>query len=136
MDRSKVWSALIVLALVSGAANSGDAPAPAAATKPATIPAKEASIPFANHHGIYSWRVENDRTVLIQSESGAWYKATLMSSCFNLPFAERLGFHTNPDGSFDRFSSILVRGQNCPLISLVRTAAPGKKAPGKTVKAR
>lgn len=134
MDRARVWPALIVLALVSGAANSGDAPA--AAQKTAAIPAPEASIPFANHHGIYSWRVENDRTLLIQSEHGDWYKATLMSSCFDLPFAERLGFHTNPDGSFDRFSSILVRGQRCPLISLVRTEAPGKKAPGKTVKAR
>ncbi len=130
MKTFKIWPAVLMLSLASVAANGADAPAAAPVTKP--VP--EASIPFANHHGIYSWRVVNTRTLLIQSESGAWYKATLMSSCFDLPFAERLGFHSNPDGSFDRFSSILVRGQTCPLISLVRTDPPGKKTPGKTVK--
>ena len=99
---------------------------------PAALP--EASIPFANHHGIYSWHVVNDTTLLIQSNNGNWYKATLMSPCIDLPFAERLGFHSNPDGSFDRFSSILVRNQNCPLISLVKTETPGKGTPGKTVR--
>ena len=132
MTTLRHWPALLVLGLASAAANGAGAPAAATATKPAP----QASIPFANQHGIYSWHVENDRTLLIQSENGNWYKATLMSPCIDLAFTERLGFHSNPDGSFDRFSSIRVRGQNCPLTSLVRTDAPGKKASGKTVKAR
>lgn len=132
MATLKIGPALLVLGLASAAANGADAPAAATAAKP--VP--EASIPFANHHGIYSWHVVNDRTLLIQSENGNWYKATLMSSCFELPFTERLGFHSNPDGSFDRFSSIRVRDQNCPLTSFVRTDAPGKKVPAKAVKSR
>jgi hypothetical protein len=90
-------------------------------------PAVEAQIPFANHGGIYNWQVINDRTVLIQGQNRKWYKATLMSSCFDLPFAERLGFESNSDGSFDKFSSIKARGQNCPLISLVETTPPPRK---------
>jgi len=111
------WTGIVFSGLLAAAA-------PGAPAAPAAAP--QAQIAFANHHGIYSWSVLNDRTLLIQSESGAWYKATLMSSCVELPFAETIGFDTNPDGSFDRFSAILVRHQRCPLISLVRSAPPAK----------
>ncbi len=131
MDMKKTWPSIALLALMAGTACRAATPAPA---HPQAAP--QASIPFAAHHGIWSWRVENRRTVLIQSEAGNWYKATLMSDCFDLPFAERIGFHTNSDGSFDRFSSILVRGQSCPLISLVHAPAPAKNSPGKTVKGK
>jgi hypothetical protein len=131
----KVNAVLLTIAL-SPLASAADAPpagapganAPAGTQAAAsTAPAPEASIPFANHGGIYNWQVLNDRTVLIQSQSRRWYKATLMSSCFDLPFAERLGFESNPDGSFDKFSMITARHQRCPLTSLVETAAPSKK---------
>jgi hypothetical protein len=98
---------------------------------PAQVPAPEAQIAFADHGGIYNWQVVDDRTVLIQSQNRKWYKATLFSPCFNLPFAERLGFESNSDGSFDKFSSIQVRSQKCPLISLVETMAPAKKVKAK-----
>jgi hypothetical protein len=45
-----------------------------------------------------------------------------------LPFAEKLGFESNPSGTFDKFSAIRVREQRCPLISLVETTAPPKKS--------
>ena len=99
--------------------------APTAA--PAAAPAPEASIPFADHNGIYTWQVENSRSLLIQSQSKKWYRATLMSSCFDLPFAEQVAFETNPNGSFDKFSAIRVRSQRCPVTSLVETTAPAKK---------
>ncbi len=88
----------------------------------------QASIAFANHGGIYDWRVIDDRTVLIQSLDRQWYKATLLGACINLPFAERIGFESNPDGSFDKFSAIKFEHQTCPLTSLVKTAAPAKKS--------
>ena len=131
----------VALAPIAGAADAPpasaagvNAPAQAQAADAASgtaaasaAPAPEASIPFANHGGIYNWRVVNDRTVLIQSQSRRWYKATLLSSCIDLPFAERLGFESNADGSFDKFSMITARHQRGPLISLVETAAPSKK---------
>jgi hypothetical protein len=98
---------------------------------PAQTPTPEAQIAFADHGGIYNWQVVDDHTVLIQSQSRKWYKATLLSRCIDLPFAERLGFESNSDGSFDKFSSIQVRSQKCPLISLVATTAPAKKVKAK-----
>jgi Family of unknown function (DUF6491) len=118
-------SAALLCLLVCAAM--ADTPAPA----PAQAPAPEAQIAFANHGGIYNWQVVDDRTVLIQSQDRKWYKATLLSPCFDLPFAERLGFESNSDGSFDKFSAIQVRSQKCPLTSLVETTAPAKKAKAK-----
>jgi hypothetical protein len=105
------------IALAATPATSGAAAAPV-----------EARIPFANHGGIYNWEVENDRSILIQSRSGKWYRATLFNPCFDLPFSERVGFVTDSSGAFDRFSSIRVRGQTCHLSSLVETTAPAKKS--------
>jgi hypothetical protein len=51
-----------------------------------------------------------------------------MTPCFDLPFANTVGFATNPDGSFDKFSAIKLRRQNCQLISLVKSDPPPKKA--------
>jgi hypothetical protein len=122
-------SALIIAAALADTPPTGQV-SPAPAPAPAA-PAPQAQIPFANHGGIYDWQVVDNRTVLIQSQSRKWYKATLMSSCFQLPFAERLGFESNPDGSFDKFSTIKVHGQTCPLVSLVETTAPPKKSKAK-----
>jgi hypothetical protein len=68
----------------------------------------------------------NDRTLLIQAQNRQWFKATLFAPCIDLPFAERVGFESNADGSFDKFSSIRVRNQKCPILSLVPTEAPAK----------
>jgi hypothetical protein len=90
-------------------------------------PPPEVQIPFADKGGIWNWQVVDDKTVLIQSRSRDWYKATLIGSCFNIGFAEKLAFVSNPGGSFDKFSSIRVHGQTCPLVSLVKTTPPPKK---------
>ncbi|HTD73631.1 MAG TPA: DUF6491 family protein [Steroidobacteraceae bacterium] len=101
------------------------------ADDPKPPPAAEVQIPFANHN-IWNWQVVDDKTVLIQDNSRRWYKATLFGNCINLSFAgERLGFDSSPGGTFDKFSAILVRGQRCPLSSLVQTTAPPKKSKAK-----
>jgi Family of unknown function (DUF6491) len=96
----------------------------------ATVP-QEAQIPFADKGGIWNWQVVDDKHVLIQSRSRDWYQATLIGSCFNIGFAEKLAFVSNPGGSFDKFSSIRVHGQTCPLVSLVKTTPPPKKTKSK-----
>ncbi len=134
MNSKEIWPAVLIAGVCAAAALAMPA---SAAPAPAT-PAKaepQARIPFADHHGIYDWRVVNDHELLIQSEGGTWYKASLMGTCFDLPFAERIGFTTNPDGSFDRFSSILVRHQRCPVTSLVVTTAPTAKPGPRRVEA-
>ena len=117
----------LVCAVLSGLVASAAVCATPATATTAGARAAEASIPFADHDGIYNWQVIDDRTVLIQGQNRKWYKASLMSRCFDLRFAERLGFESNPDGSFDKFSSITVRGQNCPLSSLVDAPPPPRK---------
>jgi hypothetical protein len=60
------------------------------------ISAPQARIPFANRGGIDNWRVVDDRTVLIQGLNRQWYKATLMSPCIDLPFAQRIWIQIEP----------------------------------------
>jgi hypothetical protein len=103
------------------------APATPAAADAASQKAPEAQIPFANRGGIWNWQVINNNTVLIESRSRKWYKATLFGNCINLSFAQELTFDSSPNGTFDKFSAIRVRGQRCPLVSLVETDAPPKK---------
>ena len=116
MKKIARWPAVFLSVLASAAM----------AAPPKSAAGAEARIPFADHDGIYNWRVVDNRTVLIQGQDRRWYKAVLLSPCIDLPFAERIGFESNADGSFDKFSSIQVRDQNCPLVSLVETAAPPK----------
>ena len=88
-------------------------------------PQAQAVIPFANLGGIYDWAADGTRGIYIQSINRHWYYAKLLGPCIDLPFALRVGFVTEPgNGNFDRFSSILVRGQECPVVSLTRSGPP------------
>jgi len=140
MSPLKIGAVLLVIVLSPRAVGAIDAPpgGAAAATAPAASPEpnaatasaaapKEASIPFANHGGIYNWGVVDNRTLLIQGRNRKWYKATLFAPCIDLPFAQTIGFKTNASGSFDKFSSIVVRRQRCSLTSLVEIPPPVKK---------
>lgn len=107
------------------AAANDPVPPPASAAV-VQVPAREVEIPFASQN-IWRWRVVDNTTVVIQDRGRRWYKATTFGYCIDLPFAQNLAFVSNPSGSFDKFSSIIVRGQRCPLRSLVQTTAPPKK---------
>ena len=121
-----------MLAAVVGVASAADNPTPPAASSAAAAaaPVPEARIPFAKRN-IWNWQVVDDQTVLIQDQGRRWYKATLFSHCINLSFANTIAFDSNPGGTFDKFSAILVREQRCPLRSLVETTAPPKKSKAK-----
>jgi hypothetical protein len=116
---------------VPAGARADDAAPATTAAAPAPAPPREAQINFANHGGIWNWEVLDSSTVLIEDRARRWYKATLLVNCVDLPFEQKIGFESNPDGSFDKFSAIQTRQLRCPLSSLVRTDAPAKK-PKKT----
>ena len=122
---------IALASIATAAADVALSPAPAGA-KPSR---GTASIPFANNGGIYNWQAVDDKTLLVESQDHKWYKAVFMSSCPELPFAERIGFETNPDGSFDKFSSVTVGHQRCQVVSFVATTAPAKKPTDKKVPA-
>jgi hypothetical protein len=127
---------LVMLGVLAPAAvcvaSAADNPTPPATSNlpAAPAPAREAQIPFAKRN-IWNWQVVDDQTVLIQDQGRRWYKAVLFGHCFNLPFADKIAFDSNAGGTFDKFSAILVRGQRCPLSSLVETSAPPKKQKAK-----
>ena len=127
MSLLKIGAVLLTIVLSPLAVGAIDAPPGDVAAAPSAAAPKEASIPFANHGGIYNWGVVDNRTLLIQGRDRKWYKATLLAPCSNLPFAQTIGFKTNAGGSFDKFSSIVVRRQRCSLISLVEIPPPLKQ---------
>lgn len=89
---------------------------------------RNASIPFVNHGGIRDWQAPNNRTLYVQSRNRQWFRAELMGPCQGLDFADRIGFHTGPSNTFDRFSSIVVRGRRCHIASLERADGPARGA--------
>lgn len=107
--------------------------APAPATAATATAAQEASIPFPNSGSIRTWEATDRDTLYIQGPGRQWYRATLLAPCLDLPFTEAIGFETRGTSTFDRFSSIVVRGQRCPLSSLVKSDPPPRKtSPAKT----
>jgi uncharacterized protein DUF6491 len=134
--KKSALATIVLLASGAGCVIAGpreDAVAPAAPPTAVTPPA-EVQIKFADHGGIWDWDVVDSKTVLIQDRSRRWYKATLSVNCVDLPFEQRIGFESNADGSFDKFSTIQTRQNRCPLQSLVRTDAPVSKKAKKAAK--
>jgi hypothetical protein len=128
MTATRIWAATAAALLAFGASGGIQASERALETgeQQKAAPA-EASIPFVNHGSIRSWRADGRDAVFIQDVSGDWYRATLMGSCSDLPFAEAVGFDAGTVGRLDKFSAIVVRGQRCPFTSLVASAPPSSK---------
>jgi hypothetical protein len=96
----------------------------AAPASPTLVRHAQASIPFANHGGVDTWRVDGDRTVYFQDRHKRWFRATLISPAFDLPFTEAIGIQAGPDGALDRFGSVVVKGQRYPFASFERVDGP------------
>ena len=98
-------AALVVLAIVPAAASAD-------------------SIPFVSMRGITSWTAAGDDTLYLQARDDQWYRADLAGPCFGLSTAFAVGVRTFGDDTFDNFSSIIVDGQRCPVMSVTRVAGP------------
>jgi len=120
-QKTLIASIIGAAALASGVIGVSIPPARAAA--PADI-----TIPFVNHGGIRDWAADGDHGLYVQDAHNRWYYASLMSPCTNLPYAEGIGFETRGVDTFDKFSSVVVRGQRCPVTDLVASAGPPKKS--------
>jgi len=99
--------------------------APAFAADPAPLhPGQEAAIPFVGSGSIFNWQVVDRDTLYVQDVHRRWYRAELMSPCIDLPFAQVIGFDARGTDRFDRFSSVVVRGQHCAVTSLTESGPP------------
>jgi len=117
-----------VLAIAPLAALALGIAAPAQAAPPKAADA-EASIPFVSYGGVDDWRAESDRVIYFKDLHRQWYRATLMSPAFDLPFTERVGIEARGTDRLDKFASVIVRGQSYPIQSFVKVDGPPVKHP-------
>ncbi|HKI75399.1 MAG TPA: DUF6491 family protein [Pseudomonadales bacterium] len=90
---------------------------------------KIVTIPFVDHGNIWSWQPVGQNALLIASRDHHWYKATFYGPCLPLDNGTiAVGFVTNPTGTVDKFSSILVGDQQCFFKDLEEVPAPTRKA--------
>lgn len=85
---------------------------------------ERAVIHFADLGGIKDWRPGPDDSLFIEGRNGNWFRATFFGSCYEVKFANAIGFVTDPTGDLDKFSSILVDGRRCWFRTLERTTKP------------
>jgi len=116
---TRLFASLAAAALVAGMAMS----------TPASAEFKEIeqSVPFVSKGAIRNWHAVDRDTLYVEDVHGRWYRAELMTDCFDLPFTETIGFDARGTDRFDRFSSIVVRGQRCQLKNFVASGPPPKK---------
>ena len=101
-----------------------------AATEPAEqprTPGVESGITFPGNSTIRNWRADRDRGIWIEGRRGEWYYGTFAGFCRDLDFAQAIGVDTRGVSRLDKFATILVRGQRCPLTSFVTSAPPPSK---------
>jgi hypothetical protein len=112
---------------IAGAVMSGAA----IAMPPAAAP-EEATIHFADHGVIQDFQADGREALYLRGVGSQWYHATLMGPCNDLDFANAIGFDAGALGDFDRFSTLIVRGQRCAVKSVVKSGPP----PGRKGKSR
>ena len=102
----------------------------AAAIEPAEEPRAlgvEASIVFPSDSSIRNWQADRDRGIWIQDRRRNWYYGTFIGICRDVDFAHAIGVETRGAGRLDKFASIIVRGERCPLTSFVTSGPPPSK---------
>ena len=102
--------------------------APAQAKKPADHVwpelGVEARIVFPNQGAIRNFEPDGNDGIWLEDRQRRWYYAEFIGGCQELNFAQAIGFDTRGSPSFDKFSTIIVRGERCPIASLVTANKP------------
>ncbi len=126
MKQKLALSLAALLLPLSAAAADEPAPKPASAA-PREIGA-EASIVFPSDTTIRNWRADRERGIWVQDRRGDWYYGLFAGICRDVDFAQAIGFDTRGQSRLDRFATLVVRGERCPLVSFVNSAPPPSKA--------
>ena len=109
--------ALPLLALVAAA--------PALAAPPPAE--REVRIPFIQFGAIHSFRADGDDVVYLRGVRRIWYRAQLYGPGRPLPYAVRIGLDTRYGTTLDNRSSLIVEGESCRIMSLVRADPPSRR---------
>jgi hypothetical protein len=81
---------------------------------------KQVSIPFVDYGGVQDWRTTPQGDLLLRGTGNNYYRARFMGPCPNLKFGMRIGIPGGAMDSLDKFSTIYVGHDACPLKSLTR----------------
>ncbi len=85
----------------------------------------ETQIVFANRGEIQNFEADGQDGVWLEDRKRRWFYADLQGGgCQGLNFAQAIGYDTNGSSNFDKFSSIVVDGWECPVSSLVTAEKP------------
>jgi hypothetical protein len=119
----RVLLALAALAALSTAAYAQEAEEQAPPVF--TVIEENASLPFADRR-IQDYQVARDDSLILRAGPSRWYRATVWETCANdLRWAyDHIGLDLRPNGTLNRFSTIIVRGQRCPIQTLDRIERP------------
>jgi hypothetical protein len=101
------------------------AAAPASAAPPPAE--REVRIPFIQFGVIHSFRAEGDDVVYLRGVRRIWYRAQLYGPCRPLPYALRIGLDTRYGTTLDNSSNLIVEGESCRIMSLVRADPPPRR---------
>ena len=100
----------------------------ACTTAEAPLAAGETSIPYFGTTGILEWRAAGEDALYIRGDTGRWYLVRTSGLCSRLRSATTLGYETRGVRQIDRFTTLLVEGQRCPVASVVRSPPPPEPA--------
>jgi hypothetical protein len=117
----KHW--ILIVAGLAGAAPALAAPP----TEASPLRAEEARIPFAQFGRIRTFRTAGEDVIYLQDQSRRWYRATLNGPCIGIERAISIGVDQRYSSTFDNSSVLIVEGQRCSILSLVRSAEPPRR---------
>lgn len=84
----------------------------------------EARINFPNQGAIRNFEADGNEGIWLEDRQRRWYYAELLGGCQELNFAQAIGFDTRGSATFDKFSTIIVAGDKCQVVSLVTANKP------------
>lgn len=122
----KTLALSLAAALLSlSAAAAADEPASKGSTRALGV---ESSITFPNSATIKNWRADGENGLWVQDRKGDWYYGKFAVICRNADFALAIGIDNRGTSTLDRFATVIVGRERCPLISFISSAPPPTKA--------
>lgn len=120
----KTFALSLAAALLSlSAVAAADEPAP----KTARELGVETGITFPSNATIRDYQADGEDGVWIQDSRRNWYYAKFFGPCRSIDFARAIGVDTRGLSRLDKFATLIVRGDRCPLSSFVTSAPPPTK---------
>ena len=84
----------------------------------------ETRINFPNQGAIRNFEADGNDGIWLEDRQRRWYYADFIGGCQELNFAQAIGFDTRGANTFDKFSTVIVAGERCPIASLVTANKP------------